>query len=53
MLALSEVDKVYGKGPDPALCSALHGELLHWQPGRYSGWKQCHRDQQEPGGFPT
>lgn len=33
MLARSEGDKVYGKGPDPALCSAVDGEQPHWQPG--------------------
>lgn len=37
------------KGPDPDLSSAVHRELLHWQPGRFSGWKLCHRDQQDPG----
>lgn len=37
------------KGPDLALSSAVHRDLLPWQPGRYSGWKLCHRDQQDPG----
>lgn len=41
--------KGLGKGPDTALSSVVHRELLHWQPGRYSGWKLCQGDQQDAG----